>query len=83
MLHNYKTHRRSTANSYSGKAFKLRRSQQGFSSRDSMGNVTFVGQPTLNRNQQSRELEALTGALEQRARNRVGRWAAGKAATET
>lgn len=35
-----------------------------------MGNVTFVGQPTLNRNQQSRELEALTGALEQRARNR-------------
>ena len=70
MLHNYKAHRRSTVNSYSGKAFKLRRPQQGFSSEDSMGTVKHVGQPTLNGNQESRELERLTGALDQTARNR-------------
>lgn len=78
MLHNYKAHRRSTVNSYSGKAFKLRHPQQGFGSEDSMENMTDVGQPTLNRNQQTRELEALMGALEQRARNRElggGQWA--------
>lgn len=43
-----------------------------------MENMTDVGQPTLNRNQQTRELEALMGALEQRARNRElggGQWA--------
>ena len=35
-----------------------------------MGNVKHVGQPTLNGNQESRELEMLTGALDQTARNR-------------
>ena len=83
VLHNYKAHRRSTVNSYSGKAFKLRHPQQGFGSEDSMENMTDVGQPTLNRNQQTRVRGTDGCSRAESQEQRVGWWAAGKAATET
>lgn len=69
MLHKLQSSQKINSQQLFWEGFKLRHPQQGFGSEDSMENMTDVGQPTLNRNQQTRELEALM-VPRARARNR-------------